>query len=88
MEREGAIPDYQLSDRDLAYIMRVAGKDVEKLDWPAIRKVVKERRGYPIVIARKSARQLGAEEARASSVEEAKIEASSAPVIRQREFPQ
>ena len=28
MEREGAIPDYQLSDRDLAYIMRVAGKDL------------------------------------------------------------
>lgn len=54
MEREGAIPDYQLSDRDLAYIMRVAGKDVEKLDWAAIRKVVKERRGYPIEIARKS----------------------------------
>jgi L,D-transpeptidase ErfK/SrfK len=56
MEREGAIPDYQLSDRDLAYIMRVAGKDVEKLDWAAIRKVVKERRGYPIEIARKATR--------------------------------
>lgn len=56
MEREGAIPDYQLSDRDLAYIMRVAGKDVEKLDWAAIRKVVKERRGYPVEIARKATR--------------------------------
>lgn len=56
MEREGAIPDYQLSERDLAYIMRVAGKDVEKLDWPAIRKVVKERRGYPVKIADKARR--------------------------------
>lgn len=57
MEKEGAIPDYQLSERDLAYIMRVAGKDVEKLDWPAIRKVVKERRGYPIEIAEKANRR-------------------------------
>lgn len=54
MERDGAIPDYQLSERDLSYILRVAGPQVEKLDWAAIRKVVKERRGYPVVIASKS----------------------------------
>lgn len=51
MEREGAIPDYELSERDLAYIMKKAGPGVEKLDWAAIRKVVKERKGYPIAIA-------------------------------------
>lgn len=51
MEREGAIPDYQMSERDLAYIMRVAGAGVGELDWPAIRQVVKERKGYPIKIA-------------------------------------
>lgn len=56
MEREGAIPDYQLSERDLAYIMRVAGPAVEKLDWPVIRRVVKERKGYPVKIAEKSSR--------------------------------
>lgn len=60
MEKEGAIPDYQLSERDLGYIMRVAGKDVEKLDWAAIRKVVKERRGYPIAIANKAPRSADA----------------------------
>lgn len=54
MEREGAIPDYQLSERDLAYIMRVAGPSVESLDWPKIRQVVKERRGYPVIIAQSS----------------------------------
>ncbi len=53
MEREGAIPDYQLTEKDLAYVMRVAGPSVEKLDWQAIRKVVKERKGYPIAIATK-----------------------------------
>ncbi len=54
MEREGAIPDYQLSEKDLSYVMRVAGPSVETLDWPKIRKVVKERRGYPIKIAEKA----------------------------------
>ena len=51
MEKEGAIPDYELSERDLAYIMKKAGPTVEKLDWAAIRKVVKERKGYPVPIA-------------------------------------
>ncbi|MDY0029249.1 MAG: L,D-transpeptidase family protein [Pseudobdellovibrionaceae bacterium] len=51
MEREGAIPDYQLSEKDLAYIMRVAGPSVKTLDWQKIRKVVKERKGYPVKIA-------------------------------------
>ncbi len=60
MEREGAIPDYELSERDLSYILRVAGTQVEKLDWASIRKVVKERRGYPVVIAGKSNRQRAA----------------------------
>ena len=51
MEREGAIPDYELSERDLSYIMKKAGPGVEKLDWAAIRKVVKERKGFPVEIA-------------------------------------
>lgn len=51
MEHEGSVPDYQLSENDLSYIMRIAGKDVQTLDWQKIRKVVKERRGYPIPIA-------------------------------------
>jgi L,D-transpeptidase ErfK/SrfK len=54
MEREGAVPDYELSERDLAYIMRVAGPAVEKLDWNKIRKVVKERKGYPVEIAQRA----------------------------------
>lgn len=54
MEHEGSVPDYQLSERDLSYIMRVAGKDVQNLDWQKIRTVVKERKGYPIPIATKT----------------------------------
>lgn len=51
MEHEGTVPDYQLSENDLSMIMRVAGKDAQDLDWPKIRQVVKERKGYPIPIA-------------------------------------
>lgn len=58
MEHEGTVPDYQLSERDLSYIMRVAGKDVKNLDWQKIRKVVKERKGYPIPIATKTTDQV------------------------------
>jgi len=58
MEHEGTVPDYQLSERDLSYIMRVAGKDVQTLDWQKIRQVVKERKGYPIPIATKSTGQM------------------------------
>lgn len=58
MEHEGSVPDYQLSERDLSYIMRVAGKDVQNLDWQKIRTVVKERKGYPIPIAAKSEAKL------------------------------
>ena len=55
MEHEGSIPDYQLSETDLSMIMRVAGRDVQNLDWQKIRKVVKERKGYPIPIATRAA---------------------------------
>lgn len=58
MEHEGSIPDYQLSDRDLSMIMRVAGKDVRTLDWKKIRQVVKERKGYPIPIASRDGAEL------------------------------
>ena len=54
MEKEGAVPDYELSERDLSYIMKKAGPGVEKLDWAAIRKVVKDRNGYPTAIAERA----------------------------------
>lgn len=54
MEVEGSVPDYQLSENDLSMVMRVAGKDVQNLDWQLIRKVVKERKGYPVAIATKA----------------------------------
>lgn len=86
MEREGAVPDYELSEKDLAYIMKKAGPGVEKLDWAAIRKVVKERKGYPVAIAEGSG-QIAAKTVapptqptpKITEVEEMKEEASVKP---------
>lgn len=54
MEKEGKIPDYEVSETDLAYIMRKAGNDQDKLDWTAVRKIIKDRKGYPIEVATRS----------------------------------
>jgi L,D-transpeptidase ErfK/SrfK len=54
MEKEGEIPEYEVSESDLAYIMRKVGNDQSKLDWTLVRKIIKERKGYPIEAATRS----------------------------------
>ncbi len=92
MEREGAVPDYELSEKDLAYIMKKAGPGVEKLDWVSIRKVVKERKGYPVAIAEGSG-QIAAKSVappvqpvpKITEVEEMKEEASATQPAKKKE---
>lgn len=55
MEETGVITTHELSDADMARITKAAGKYEDKLRWPAIRTAIKERRGYPIAIARRPA---------------------------------
>jgi L,D-transpeptidase ErfK/SrfK len=54
MEKEGKIPEYEVSESDLAYIMRKVGNDQSKLDWTLVRNIIKERKGYPIEAATRS----------------------------------
>ena len=54
MEKEGKIPDYEVSESDLAYIMRKAGNDQNLLDFDKVRNIIKERKGYPIEVATRS----------------------------------
>lgn len=61
MEETGEIVSAKLSDTDMARIIKAAGSYKERLRWPAIRKAVKERRGYPIAIARRSGVDVNAE---------------------------
>jgi L,D-transpeptidase ErfK/SrfK len=52
MEETGEIISAKLSNADMERIIKTAGQYKDRLQWPIIRKAVKERRGYPILIAR------------------------------------
>ena len=52
MEETGAVEHQKLSDRDMQRIVDKAGIHHERLNWPRIRAAVRERKGYPIRIAR------------------------------------
>lgn len=54
MEEEGAVSTYRLSEDDMRLILKAAGEAAGSLDWGAIREAVRERRGYPVLIARRS----------------------------------
>jgi L,D-transpeptidase ErfK/SrfK len=52
MEETGQVVAPKLSEADMARIIKVAGPYKDRLRWAAIRTAVKERRGYPVEIAR------------------------------------
>lgn len=52
MEEFGVVKEYKLRDQDMAQILKIAGKHQNRIDWAKVRKAVKERKGYPIRIAR------------------------------------
>lgn len=54
MEETGEVLSFpKLTDKDMAEIIKAAGPYKDKLRWPAIRTAIRERRGYPIAIARR-----------------------------------
>lgn len=51
IERDGGMPSYDMSDKDMSDILRTAGADMEEnIDWAKVRQAIKERRGYPVMI--------------------------------------
>ncbi|MGQ0527906.1 MAG: L,D-transpeptidase family protein [Alphaproteobacteria bacterium] len=54
LEETGQIQPEKLSPKEVERIVRVAGDSGERLNWPAIRKAVRDRPGYPIMIARRA----------------------------------
>ncbi len=56
VEIDGYIATYRLEEDDLRHILHAAGEHVDDLNWSAIRKAVRERRGYPVAIGKKSER--------------------------------
>lgn len=57
MEETGRIEHHNLSNSDVELIMRIAGDSQEYLNWPRIRRAVRERFGYPIRIARRTSKE-------------------------------
>jgi L,D-transpeptidase ErfK/SrfK len=53
VEIKGFTPTYRLEERDLRMLLRIAGKYTDKINWPVLRRAIRERRGYPVAIANK-----------------------------------
>lgn len=53
MEERGKVKPGKMSEDDMAVIRKAAGEYADKIRWPAVREIMKERRGYPIEIARR-----------------------------------
>ncbi len=50
MELDGGLPGYVFTEEDMGLIVAAAGGYARDLNWPLIRQVVRERRGYPVEI--------------------------------------
>ncbi len=53
IEQEGGLPSYQMSAADMDVIVKAIGDEADALDWPALRRVMHERSGYPVLVARR-----------------------------------
>jgi L,D-transpeptidase ErfK/SrfK len=55
MEAEGGLPTYEVSTPEMEVVLRAAGAYRSLVDWQKVRQIIRERRGYPIVIAERPA---------------------------------
>lgn len=53
MEEMGEVPEEKISNDEMHFIIKTAGEWQDRLRWPAIRKALKARNGYPVAIARR-----------------------------------
>jgi len=52
MEEMGVVEQQKFTDEDMAFIIEKAGEHAERLNWPKIRNALRERKGFPVRIAR------------------------------------
>ena len=52
MEESGMVENQKFTDEDMGQIIDKAGMYSDRLNWPKIRKTLRERSGYPVRIAR------------------------------------
>ena len=53
MEEMGEVPEEKITNDEMHFIIKTAGEWQDRLRWPAIRKALKARNGYPVAIARR-----------------------------------
>ncbi len=51
IEEDGGHPYYDMTDDDMAEIMRVAGSRADLIDWNKVRSTIRNREGYPVAVA-------------------------------------
>lgn len=54
MEESGGLPSYEVAESELKTIMQAAGSHHYAIDWPRVRKLLSDRNGYPVPIARRN----------------------------------
>ena len=52
MEEMGMVEQQKFTDDDMALIIDKAGRYADRLNWPRVRAALRERKGYPVRIAR------------------------------------
>ncbi|MBX2834102.1 MAG: L,D-transpeptidase family protein [Micavibrio sp.] len=52
-EEKGVASEEKMTNSEMKYLIEMAGAHSDRLNWPAIRTAVKERKGYPVAIARR-----------------------------------
>lgn len=51
VEETGVVSESELSDADMGRILKTAGEYADRIDWPKVRQLVRERRGIPVAVA-------------------------------------
>jgi L,D-transpeptidase ErfK/SrfK len=51
MEQDGGLPQYAVSNDEMSIIIKTAGDNIDQIDWRKLRKVLRARSGYPVIVA-------------------------------------
>lgn len=75
IESEGDFKSYEITAEDMKRITTKAGPYADNIDWEAVRKAVKEHRGYPVaVLDRKGSKGVHVEDETEDKLKEAAVE--------------
>lgn len=62
MEQEGIVESYEFTGDDMAILVATAGEYADYIDWATVRRLIRERRGVPEIIATRPASEAKAVE--------------------------